>query len=76
MRLAPALPVIAFDAVQGSDLGPGREVLMALPFAPARQLSFDHMAYGALQARRAAELVVAALGAGARDAAHSWPRSA
>jgi hypothetical protein len=32
--LAP-LPVIAFDGVQGADLGPGRSVHVALPFTPA-----------------------------------------
>ena len=51
--LAP-LPVIAFDGVQGAQLGARREVHLALPFPP-----------GIDQARRAAELVVTALKGGA-----------
>ncbi|HEX2103073.1 MAG TPA: hypothetical protein VHF51_05440 [Solirubrobacteraceae bacterium] len=31
--LAP-LPVVAFDGIQGTDLGAGREVLLALPYGP------------------------------------------
>jgi hypothetical protein len=53
--LAP-LPVIAFDGIQGADLGE-REILVALPFVPG---SLDLT----IQARRAAELIVAALPAG------------
>jgi hypothetical protein len=64
---ATALPLIAFDGVQGSDLGPGREVSMALPFAPRDGVPFDHMVYGAHEARRAAQLIVDALRDGATD---------
>jgi hypothetical protein len=56
--LAP-LPVIAFDGVQGADLGAGREVHVALPFAPGSDRA------GIEEAGRAARLVVAALRRGA-----------
>lgn len=55
---ATGLPVIAFDGVQGSDLGD--DVSMALPFAPRDSVPFDHVVYGAAQARRAARLIVEA----------------
>jgi hypothetical protein len=55
---AKALPVIAFDGVQGCDLG--RDVSMALPFAPRDHVPFDHWVYGAEEARRAARLIVKA----------------
>ena len=64
--LAP-LPVIAFDGAQGADLGSGRDVLMALPFAPSADFSTPDLFAGVGQARHAAELVVGALTAGARD---------
>jgi hypothetical protein len=64
---ATALPLIAFDGVQGSDLGPGREVSMALPFAPRDGEPFDHMVYGVHEARRAAQLIVDGLRDGAED---------
>jgi hypothetical protein len=64
---ATALPLIAFDGVQGSDLG--REVSMALPFAPRDGVPFDHMVYGAHEARLAAQLIVDALRDGATDRA-------
>ncbi|MCW2991739.1 MAG: hypothetical protein JWM73_2333, partial [Solirubrobacterales bacterium] len=48
--LAP-LPVVAFDGVQGARLGPGRDVLLALPFAPGEDFA------GVAAARRAAQLV-------------------
>ncbi|HSD78209.1 MAG TPA: hypothetical protein VLA98_12425 [Solirubrobacteraceae bacterium] len=67
-RGLPALPLVAFDGVQGVDLG-DREVRVALPFAPLAELDFDWMLYGAAQARRAAELVVAGLREGAHDRA-------
>ena len=63
------LPVVAFDGVQGADLGAGRDVALALPFAPSGAEPFDHLVDGALQAERAARLVVAALRAGATDRA-------
>jgi hypothetical protein len=50
------LPIIAFDGVQTTDLGP--DVRMALPFAPRDGVPFDHMVYGAEEARRAARLIV------------------
>ena len=63
------LPVVAFDGVQGADLGPGRDVALALPFAPSGRRAFDHLVDGARQAERAARLVVAVLRAGATDRA-------
>ena len=66
--LAP-LPVIAFDGVQGADLGPGRDVLVALPYAPAEGVDPQHVYAGTLSARRAAELVVAAVRRGEADRA-------
>ena len=65
-ELAP-LPVIAFDGVQGADLGAGREVLLALPFAPSTDLPSGDLFAGVGRARRAAELVVDLLAAGAAD---------
>jgi len=66
----PPLPVIAFDGVQGQDFGEGREVRIALPFAPAGEDDpFDHIALGAASAGRAAELLAAAIGEGAKDRA-------
>ena len=58
------LPLIAFDGVQGADLG-DRDVSLALPTAPAP----GDLWSGAVHARRAAELVVAALRSGARERA-------
>jgi hypothetical protein len=53
--LAP-LPVIAFDGIQGADLGEGRDVRLAMPYLdPAEPV------------RRAAELVAAAVADGAAD---------
>ena len=49
------LPVIAFDGVQGLDLGPGRDVRVALPFA-------EDPTHG-IEAARAAKLVAGALAA-------------
>ena len=62
--LAP-LPVIAFDGAQGASLGAGREVCLALPFAPGPEPPFT----GVDEARRAAQLVVGAFEGGARDRA-------
>jgi hypothetical protein len=53
--------VIAFDGVQGAVLGTGRDVAVALPFIPGE----DHA--GTDHARRAAQIVVAALAGGATD---------
>ena len=60
--LAP-LPVLAFDGVQGADLGAGRDVRVALPYAEGEDFP------GVFAARRAAELVVSALRGGAGDRA-------
>jgi hypothetical protein len=60
--LAP-LPVLAFDGVQGADLGAGRDVRLALPTAQGEDFA------GADHARRAAELVVRVLRDGPRDRA-------
>jgi hypothetical protein len=60
--LAP-LPVVAFDGVQGAPLGDERDVQVAMPFAEGEDFA------GVAAARRAAGLVVAALGDGASDRA-------
>jgi hypothetical protein len=59
------LPVVAFDGVQGADLGRGREVRLALPYGPEDAGALADGTLGVSQARRAAELVVAALAGGA-----------
>jgi hypothetical protein len=64
--LAP-LPVIAFDGAQGAGLGDTRDVLFALPFAPAPELAAPRLFAGLGQARRAAELVVDIVSNGAAD---------
>jgi hypothetical protein len=56
--LAP-LPIIAFDGIQGADLGPNRAVEIALPYTPTDG------PLGAPEAQRAAELVVEATRANA-----------
>jgi hypothetical protein len=61
---ATGLPVLAFDGVQGAALG--ADVALALPFAPGPR-------DGTEEARRAAELVVAALGGGATSRATVLP---
>ena len=68
-REATGVPVVAFDGVQGADLGTGREVRLALPFAPLDGAPFDHVVFGAEQARRGARLVAHGLRSGARDGA-------
>jgi hypothetical protein len=60
--LAP-LPVVAFDGVQGADLGAGRDVSLAMPYAEGEDF------LGVSRARSAAELVAAALRSGAADRA-------
>jgi hypothetical protein len=55
------LPVIAFDGVQGLDIGFDRDVWVVLPFA-------EDPTHG-VEAARAAQLLVDALGAGARTRA-------
>jgi hypothetical protein len=64
--LAP-LPLIAFDGVQGSDVGPGRDVLLALPYAPRGDVDTADLFVGVGQARSAAELAVSVVQAGAQD---------
>ena len=65
--LAP-LPVVAFDGVQGAaGLAAGRDVCVALPYAPVEGLAPPVLFAGVERAGRAAELVVAALRDGARD---------
>jgi hypothetical protein len=64
--LAP-LPVIAFDGVQGAHLGDASDVRLALPIAPVDTLTQADLMAGVGQAQRAAELIVAALSAGAHD---------
>jgi hypothetical protein len=66
--LAP-LPVVAFDGIQGADLGAGREVRLGLPVAPADGVVPSEVLFFREPARRAAELVVAAVRHGARDRA-------
>jgi hypothetical protein len=66
-RSHAALPVIAFDGVQGADLDDEREISVALPFAPSSEESPDDLFAGVGRAARAAELVVDALAAGAVD---------
>jgi hypothetical protein len=62
--LAP-LPAVAFDGIQGADLGAGREVLLALPFAPVDGVAADEQFRGVHPARAAAGLVARAVAGGA-----------
>jgi hypothetical protein len=64
--LAP-LPVVAFDGVQGADLGSDRDVLLALPHAPRDDLTTADLLAGVGQARQAAELAVSVVLAGGGD---------
>jgi hypothetical protein len=64
--IAP-LPVIAFDGVQGADLGLEQDVQLALPFAPSHVLGTAALFAGLGQARNAAELVVELFTSGAHD---------
>jgi hypothetical protein len=66
--LAP-LPVVAFDGVQGADLGAGRDVAIALPVAPADGVVVGDVLFFVEPTRRAARLVAAAL----NDGAHNRP---
>jgi hypothetical protein len=66
--LAP-LPVVAFDGIQGAALGAGRDVRVALTVAPGDDVVVgDHLFFVA-PTRRAADLVVEGLRAGASDRA-------
>jgi hypothetical protein len=77
--LAP-LPVVAFDGVQGAGLGAGREVRVALPFAPRDGEPGSDDVFTVGPARRAARLVAAGLraraGAGDRAALLAAMRAA
>jgi hypothetical protein len=64
--LAP-LPVVAFDGIQGADLGAGRDVRLALPVAPAADVVPGEVLFFLEPARRAAKLVIDGLRDGARD---------
>ena len=65
LETAP-LPVVAFDGIQGAELGQDRRsVLVALPFAPVPGQNHRSVLEGEERAARAAELVVAALRGGA-----------
>jgi hypothetical protein len=66
-RLLAPLPVVAFDGVQGADLGAEREIRLALPFAPTSGRHPEEIFAGVEQARRAAELILEARAAGARE---------
>ena len=66
--LAP-LPVVAFDGVQGAGLGPGREVSLALPVAPAEGVRPGEGLFFLEPTQRAASLVVDAVREGATDRA-------
>jgi hypothetical protein len=71
----PALPVIAFDGVQGDPfLGEHRGVALALPFEPVDGVEPDDLFAGVEHARRAARLVVTALDGGAGDRAELLAR--
>jgi hypothetical protein len=62
-----SLPIIAFDGVQGADLGTARDVRLALPHAPVDGVEPAALFEGREHAGRAARLVAAAVEAGARD---------
>jgi hypothetical protein len=66
--LAP-LPVVAFDGIQGADLGAGRDVRVALTVAPGDDVIVGDRRFFAEPSRRAAELVASGMRAGARDRA-------
>jgi hypothetical protein len=66
--LAP-LPVVAFDGIQGADLGARRDVRIALPVAPADDVVVGDVRFFVEPARRAARLVADALRDGASDRA-------
>jgi len=66
--LAP-LPVVAFDGVQGAELGAGRDVTVALPVAPADGVVVGDVLFFVEPTRRAARLVAGALAGGASDRA-------
>src|SRR4051812_37244353 len=61
------LPVIAFDGIQGADLGTAADVCLALPFSPDAEDDGRVRLEG--YAGRAADLVVAAIHTGATERA-------
>lgn len=64
------VPVVAFDGIQGADLGQDRRsVLVAMPYGPVPGLGHRAVLAGEERAARAAELVVAAMEGGARGRA-------
>jgi hypothetical protein len=67
-ELAP-LPVIAFDGAQGAALGAGRDVLLALPHAPADGVDPEALFDGRVAAGHAARLVLDAAGQAEGDRA-------
>jgi hypothetical protein len=64
--LAP-LPIIAFDAVQGAELGGERDVRVALPTPPSDSFAPADLFAGVERAERAAKLIVEGVGRGAGD---------
>ena len=67
------LPLVAFDGVQGADLG-DRDVFVALPYAPVEGLAHPDTLTGAGSARRAAQ-IVAQSGARTRADLLAWLRA-
>jgi hypothetical protein len=63
----PAVPVIAFDGIQGAAFDPGHDVQLALPFAPVGGYEHPDLFAGVERTRAAAALVVDAVGAGLGD---------
>jgi hypothetical protein len=62
------LPLVAFDGVQGADLG-DRDAFVAMPYGPVDDLPPEDVLAGVGAAARAAELVAALVREGARDRA-------
>jgi len=68
-----AVPVIAFDGIQGARRNDRSEWRMALPMAPVVGTANDDLFAGVEPARRAARLVVTAVRDGARERASLLP---
>ena len=65
-----SLPVVAFDGVQGAELGDRAfDVRLVLPTAPVEGVAEADLMAGVCQARRGADMIVAGLNAGAHDRA-------
>jgi hypothetical protein len=58
VRSVPPVPVIAFDGIQGAELGEELDLRLALPFAPSPELAPPDLFSGVGQVRLAADLVV------------------